>query len=151
MGKHTGWTALRGPLFLASLVLLFCASPAGAVQQHGGAEGLVSHQIGHVLFIAGMAALLYRLHRNRTSGPGWFEFRSFITLIILWNCLTFSGHWIREIIDPRQFIDTDGVTVAFVAHSATDLVFYLSSLDNLLLVPAFGCLALALRRWSQQP
>jgi hypothetical protein len=125
-------------------------STAWAVQQHGGAEGLVSHQIGHVLFILGMGYLLYQAHRNPIVGPGWREFRGFLRLIVLWNILTFSGHWVREFIDPQRFLKAGSRTIAFTIEEFPDALFYLSSLDHLLLVPAFFLLLLALRKWRSQ-
>ena len=100
----------RKLVFARSLYALFFLFPflfphaAWAVQQHGGAEGLVSHQIGHFLFISGMFYLLYRLHFFSPGGPGWFEFKLFVWLIICWNFLTFYGHWHQELIDPAKFL-----------------------------------------------
>lgn len=125
-------------------------STARAVQQHGGAEGLVSHQIGHVLFILGMGYLLYQAYRNPIVGPGWREFRGFLWLIVLWNILTFSGHWMREFIDPERFLKAGSRTIAFTIEEFPDALFYLSSLDHLILVPAIFLLLLALRKWRHQ-
>ncbi|MCF6291527.1 MAG: hypothetical protein L3J03_11110 [Desulfobacterales bacterium] len=124
-------------------------SPAWAVQGHGGIEGLVSHEIGHLLFVIGMGYLLFRLYRIPPTGPGWFEFKWFLWLILLWNCLTFTGHWLHEIVDPAHFITSAGRTVAFLISSPADLVLYLSQLDHLLLVPSFLFLLLALKKWRR--
>jgi hypothetical protein len=124
---------------------------AWAVQQHGGAEGLVSHQIGHVLFIIGMGYLLYHTHRNPIVGPGWREFGGFLWLIVLWNILTFSGHWVRESIDPQKFLKSGSRTIAFTIENLPDALYYISSLDHLFLVPAFILLLRALRKWRSQP
>ena len=98
------------------IILGFClpflavgAEPAFAVQQHGGAEGLVSHQIGHILFISGMIDLLYRIYHNHITGPGWLEFKAFLWLVIMWNILTFAGHWMREIVDPEKFLTENAI------------------------------------------
>ena len=90
--------------FSVAFSLINRAMPVYAVQQHGGAEGLVSHQVGHILFISGMTCLLYRVYHSRITGKGWLEFKSFLWLIILWNILTFSGHWMREIVNSENFI-----------------------------------------------
>lgn len=138
-------------LFL--LVLLFFAgldAPcAWAVQAHGGAEGLVSHQIGHILFITGMAYLLSRVHQNQTTRPGWPEFKGFLVFIILWNCITFTGHWLNEIVDPAKYVKVDGQTVGYTITNFTDFVFYFSRLDHLLLVPSFFLLMMALKKWRR--
>jgi hypothetical protein len=125
------------------------AGPAFAVQQHGGAEGLVSHQVGHILFIAGMSYLLYRVYNNSIRGRGWFEFKAFLWLIILWNFLTFSGHWMREIVEPEKFLKEGAQVTAFAVTDSFDTFFYLTRLDHLLLVPSFIFLFFALQKWRR--
>jgi hypothetical protein len=122
---------------------------AYAVQAHGGAEGLVSHQIGHILFIAGMGYLLYRILSNRIEGPGWFEFKLFLSTILIWNFLTFTGHWLHEVTDTTKFISQNGITVAYKLTGFMDYYFYLTRLDHLALVPSFLFLLLALKKWSR--
>ncbi|MCL7488161.1 MAG: hypothetical protein M8357_08320 [Desulfobulbaceae bacterium] len=142
--------ALSGTLCAFFLfVALLLPQAAWAVQQHGGAEGLVSHQIGHLLFIFGMFFLLYRLHISVQSGPGWREFKLFVWLIICWNFLTFYGHWHREFIDPAKLLTMNGKTTGFMISGPMDLLFYFSRLDHLLLVPAFLFLLMALTRWRK--
>ena len=142
-------------VFLASLYALVLLIPmlfphsALAVQQHGGAEGLVSHQIGHFLFICGMFFLLYRLHVSSPKGPGWKEFRLFVWLIICWNFLTFYSHWHHELIDPAKLLQENGHTAGFMISSPMDVLFYFSRLDHLLLLPAFLCLLIALAKWRK--
>lgn len=131
-------------------ILTTMASPALAVQTHGGAEGLVSHQIGHVFFAIGMGYLLYHLYRNHVAGPGWLEFKWFLWLIILWNFITFSGHLMDELIDPHKFILSGEETVSFSIAGWTDCLFYLTRLDHLVLVPSFIMLLLAIRKWERQ-
>jgi hypothetical protein len=135
-------------LFLLSLTLLW-SDPAGAVQQHGGAEGLVSHEIGHILFITGMGYLLFWVYRLRMTGGGWAEFKVFLWLILCWNFLTFSGHWMREAVDPEKFIRVDGKITGYSIDSLFDLFFYLTRLDHLVLLPCFLFLLLALKKWSR--
>jgi hypothetical protein len=131
------------------ILLLVPASNAFAVQTHTGTEGLISHELGHFLFTLAMVILLIRLTRARLDGPGWTRFKIFLWLIILWNILTFSNHWMRESISANQYISAAGHTIAFKVNSFFDLLFYLTSLDHLLLVPAFSMLLLAIIEWSR--
>jgi hypothetical protein len=125
------------------------AVPAFAVQAHGGSEGLVSHQVGHILFISGMIYMLYRVYHNHITGPGWFEFKGFLWLIISWNILTFTGHLMREFVNPDRFMK-DGVhIISFAITDLFDAVFYLTRLDHLLLVPSFLFLVVALQKWKR--
>jgi hypothetical protein len=125
------------------------AVPAFAVQAHGGSEGLVSHQVGHILFISGMIYMLYRVYHNHITGPGWFEFKGFLWLIISWNILTFTGHLMREFVNPDRFMK-DGVhIISFAITDLFDAIFYLTRLDHLLLVPSFLFLVVALQKWKR--
>ncbi len=138
-----------------SLAAFFLAALGGggsaqAVQAHGGAEGLVSHQIGHVLFAAGMAFLLFRIVRTHTAGPGWPAFKSFLWLILLWNLLTFFGHWMQELVAPERYLTADGRTIGYTLEGLFDVLFYLTRLDHLVLVPALLMLLAALRTWKQR-
>ena len=135
--------------FSLTFALVSLAMPVYAVQQHGGAEGLVSHQVGHILFISGMGYLLYMVYHNRITDPGWFEFKSFLWLIIFWNILTFSGHWMREIVDSEKFIRQGNQVTGFIVTESFDAFFYLTRLDHLLLVPSFVFLLLALQKWRR--
>ncbi len=136
-------------LSVQCLYASFWTTPAWAVQTHGGAEGLVSHQVGHILFFIGMVFLLVRQHQSRLTGPGWREFKVFLILVILWNCLTFIGHWFREVVDMDKFVQDNGHMVGYQITNTFDLIFYITRLDHILLVPAFLFLLMALRRWGQ--
>lgn len=128
------------------LALSAWTSPAWAVQSHGGTEGLLSHQIGHILFATGMGYLFYRLRRMRKTGSGWLEFKAFIWLLIAWNLLTFSGHWMNEFIVQEQFIKDHEQTLSFKITNLFDAIYYLTRLDHLVLVPSFAFLLMALRK-----
>ncbi len=136
---------------LATLVfLLLSANPTWAVQTHGGAEGLVSHQIGHFLFILGMGYVLFRLRTMRLKGKGWAEFKGFVWLLIVWNVITFSGHWMDELVAREKIIRDHANTLYFHVGTLFDAIYYLTRLDHLILVPAFAFLLLALRKWRLQ-
>ncbi len=135
----------------ATVIILLWPTAVPAVQGHGGAEGLVAHQGGHLFFVLGIGYLLYKIYRSRFNDPGWIEFKSFLWLLICWNLLTFTGHWMREFLEPGKLIKDEGRTVEMTIDGAWDFLFYLTRLDHLLLVPAFLLLFLALRKWRRQP
>lgn len=139
------------PALLITLLLnlIVPASRAYAVQAHGGAEGLISHEFAHILFFAGMATLLWRIQKAHFTTPGWREFKIFLWFILSWNVLTFTGHWMREAVAAEHFIRHDGRIQAFRVDTFSDLIFYLTRLDHLLLVPAFFLLLLAIRKWGR--
>ena len=133
------------------IITLLWPTAALAVQGHGGAEGLVAHQFGHALFIFGLSYLFYKIYLARLEDPGWFEFKAFLWVLVLWNLLTFTGHWMREFVDPGKFSKVDGRVIAMAIDGPWDAFFYLTRLDHLLLVPAFLLLLLSLRKWRLQP
>ena len=135
---------------MLTIIVLLWPSSALAVQGHGGAEGLVAHQIGHALFIFGISYLFYKIKLARFEDPGWFEFRAFLRVLVFWNLLTFTGHWMREFVDPGKFIKVDNHVVAMTIDGPWDVLFYLTRLDHLILVPAFFLLLMALRKWRDQ-
>jgi len=151
MARKKRLIRFRSVLPYAGMTCLVVFTPAStwAVQHHGWAEGLVVHQIGHFLFISGMLFFLYRLSRD-VSGPGWTEFKAFLWLIVLWNILTFCGHWQRKVMDPDKFIRVGGHIRDFIITSPADFLFYFTRLDHLLLVPAFFFLLVAVNKWRKQ-
>lgn len=138
----------KRPTGLIFLALGLYAAPSWAVQTHGGAEGLISHQIGHLLFTIGMGYLLFRLRYMRQEAGGWCEFKTFVWLLITWNILTFSGHWLNEFVEKEKFIKDHANTLYFTIENFNDAVYYLTRLDHLILVPAFAFLLIALKKRS---
>lgn len=134
---------------LCSLLIAALPSPALAVQIHGGAEGLVSHQIGHTLFLTGLGYLLWRIERRDLQTPAWQCFKRFLYCIVLWNLITITGHLLDRVIPTDRFIKNGTMITSFRAESPLDLLFYATRLDHFLLVPAFLFLFRALQRWSR--
>jgi len=128
------------------LAIVLVAKPAWAVQAHGGSEGLVSHQIGHILFATGMGYLLFCLRRMRQKGSGWIEFKMFSWLLIFWNLTTFTGHWMNEFIEKDKFTMDHANTLFFNIESFPDAIYYLTRLDHFILLPSFVFLLIALRK-----
>jgi len=136
---------------LIVLAVMLQTSPAWAVQSHGGAEGLVSHQIGHVLFTIGMGYLLFRLRSLQTENSGWFEFKIFILLLVAWNILTFTGHWMNVYVADEKFVKIHTSVLSMKIENVQDAIYYLTRLDHFILVPSFAFLLLALRKWRLSP
>lgn len=119
------------------------------MQAHHQPEGLVAHQLGHVLFASGMLFLLLRSRLSHWSGPGWSRFKGFLWLAVAWNVLAFTGHFLALADTRYELITAGGRVTDLAVNSFSDLVFYFSEMDHLLLVPALLLLALALRQWMQ--
>ncbi len=97
-----------------------------------------------------MLYLLYRLRILPRHGAGWGAFRAFLWLLVGWNLLTFVGHWMNVSMPADRFLRRGEHIVAMTIESPADVIFYLTRLDHLLLVPAMIFLLLALKRWRQQ-
>lgn len=139
--------ALSIALFLA----LWCqAAPLWAAQEHGSGEGMVVHQIGHVLFVIGMLYPLYRIHLNKPQEPGWACFKAFLWAICLWNVIAFLSHWLEEKIPREQFLSDGGTITGLRITSLTDAIFYLTKLEHLVLAPSLLLLLMALRQWNRR-
>jgi hypothetical protein len=134
--------------FVLALVSLGPRS-AGAVQIHGGAEGLVAHELGHILFAIGLVYILLAVSPARWGRAGRRQYQAFLVLAITWNALTFTGHWLQHSLQLAPVVRaTDGVRI-LVARDGWDWLYYLTYLDHLLLVPALALLVVALRRWRR--
>ena len=139
----------RGALSAFVLVLWGFPVSAWGTQTHGGDEGIISHQIGHLVFAIGSLFVLMGLIRHNIIGPGWRSFKTFLVLLIIWNVLVFCGHWVRQVEPCGPISLFAGGRHAWNIRCAADLLYYVSALDHLLLVPAFICLWIALRRWRR--
>ncbi|MCP4342624.1 MAG: hypothetical protein GY799_28020 [Desulfobulbaceae bacterium] len=137
-------------IICAFFFLIIETNPAWGVQSHGGAEGLVSHQISHILFLIGLGYLLFHLYQIQKKDPGWLEFKFFLWLIIVWNVVSFSSHLINEFVAPEKFVKDGEIIVSYYIEDFADVIFYLTRFDHLVLVPSLVCLLLALRKWRMQ-
>jgi hypothetical protein len=61
--------------------------------------------------------------------------------------LTFTGHWMREFVNPERFTKHNSQIISFAITDLFDTVFYITRLDHLLLVPSFLFLLIALQKW----
>ena len=134
-------TALQRSAFLVVLTAVALAPrSAAAVQAHGGAEGLVAHELGHALFAGGLLYVLFAGSAARWGPSGRRAYQGFLLLVIAWNALTFTGHLLQH---SHPNVHT------FVARDGWDCICYLSHLDHLLLIPGLVLLLVALHRWRQ--
>ena len=122
-------------------------SPALAVQEHGGAEGLYSHQIAHLIFFTAMIYLCIRLVRSGESArKGWRWIFFSALLFACWNAETFLVHQYREVLNPQALSGSFfGLPWTFHAHSVPDLLYYLGTYDHVLSFSALLLLFIGIR------
>lgn len=148
--RQTNIPALATPAIAVFVALCCQVSPAWAAQEHGSSEGMVVHQIGHVLFIIGMLYPLYRINLQKPKEPGWNYFKGFLWAVCLWNLVAFVTHWLGDNISPDQYLREGGAITGLRIDSATDLIYYLCMLEHLVLAPSLLLLLLALRQWNRR-
>jgi hypothetical protein len=148
--RPTNIPAMAAPTVAVFLAICSQTSPAWAAQEHGVAEGMVVHQLGHVLFVIGMFYPLYRINLQKPQEPGWGCFKAFLWTIILWNVIAFVSHWLGAKISPEQYLTERGTITGLRIDSAADAIFYLCMLEHLVLAPSLLFLLLALRQWNRR-
>ncbi|NOY65243.1 MAG: hypothetical protein GXO97_07610 [Nitrospirae bacterium] len=83
-----------------------CLFPSNvlAVQEHGGAEGLLSHELAHLFFAFSVTYLFVKisLSKEKKKSP-YRELRMASLFFIIWNVITFVTHISREYMDKSQF------------------------------------------------
>lgn len=135
---------------LVVFALLAGPVPALATQAHGAPEGVVGHQIAHVVFIASMAILIYWLRERRlVEQPGWKYIQYAALFFILWSLDAFFAHLLDEQLQIVQVEKIDFWRGRIVTRGDTlgiALLYYVLKLDHLLCVPAMLFLYIGLRR-----
>lgn len=123
---------------------------ASAIQVHGGSEGVVVHQLGHVFLLASMGVFVYWLRESGLlKDRGWRYIMGFALFIGLWNIDVILMHYLDEqgmlIRAVRQGLWT--VTIENDQGSKIlSLLYYIGKLDHLICVPALILLYLGLKR-----
>ena len=118
-----------------------------AIQTHGNPEGLYAHQMGHLAFLAAMIYVCWQIWRRRLlARPGFQRLFWACCLFAAWNLLTFVGHRAEQGLNPAA-IDRQAGYLNQHLHiiDLNGLLYYLASLDHILLVPALWLFYLGLR------
>jgi hypothetical protein len=145
---------LKGKLFwipaVAAFGLLAAPMPALATQAHGDPEGIVAHQIAHVVFIVSMAILIYWLRKRLlVKQAGWKYIQYAALFFILWNMDAFLAHILDEQLGWIRVEKIGFWQQRITAVQGPDIlapVYYLIKRDHLLCVPAMIFLYMGLNR-----
>jgi hypothetical protein len=135
--------------------VLFFPEKAIATQTHGGIEGVVVHQIAHIVFIGAMALLIYWLRQHElVINLGWRRIQYAALFFILWNINAFFVHLIEEqvnILDIAQIGPWQLRLQTQPAFEWTAWFYFMIKLDHLLCVPAMIYLYLGLKNLIETP
>jgi len=119
---------------------------AMAFQSHPAPEGLYVHQLAHGFFILAMTVLAYWLQVNGfTRERGWRLIQVSCILLIIWNLVAATGHWVEERISPDVILGEPDWTQRIVVNSVWTGLYYALKLDHLVSVPAGIFLLLGIR------
>lgn len=71
----------------------------------------------------------------------------FCVFMVLWNIVTFTGHWLGAHIDKSDFVSESGYLSAKITGpiDMTKMIYYVTKLDHIFSVPALIYLYLCLR------
>ncbi|MEK6201248.1 MAG: hypothetical protein N2A40_02335 [Desulfobulbaceae bacterium] len=129
------------------MALLLLPDQAWALQSHGSPEGIYVHQLAHLFFAAALGYLFWDIGRNSFPGKGWRYLQIFCILMILWNFLAFSGHWLGFHIADSDILRPSGYFSSQIMGpiSTIKLIYFCATLDHLLSLPALIFLFLSLR------
>jgi hypothetical protein len=145
MRKKSLWVSAA-----AAFWLLAAPMPALATQAHGDPEGIIAHQIAHVVFIVSMAILIYWLRKRRlVKQAGWKYIQYAALFFILWNLDAFLAHLLDEQLAWIRVEKIGFWQQRITAAQGPDILapmYYLIKMDHLLCVPAMIFLYMGLNR-----
>lgn len=132
---------------LTTAFIILHPSLSWALQTHDAPEGLIVHQLAHILFMASLVYLAWDIKRNSFSGRGWGYLLLFCLFMFSWNVLAFVGHTIEVHINRSDFYTESSYlyTRIYGPFSSAKLAYYIAKFDHLISVPALFFLFLALR------
>lgn len=126
-----------------------------ATQVHGGIEGVVVHQMAHIVFVGAMALLIYWLRQHGlVVNKGWRLIQHAAFFFILWNINAFFVHLIEEQVDILDIAQIGPWQLRLHTQPAFEWsawFYYMVKLDHLLCVPAMICLYNGLKRLLEAP
>ena len=142
---------LRSIHAMAIVIVFLLPATAHATQTHGGAEGLIVHQLAHVFFAFSMGLLIYWLRKRQlTPRTGWRHIQLAALFFIAWNLDAMFSHWLLEQSNILSVENIRGTQIRITTADGLNWlgsIYYLSKLDHLLCVPAMIFLLLGLRRF----
>jgi hypothetical protein len=126
---------------------------AFAIQIHQGKEGILVHQLGHLLFLLSMVGVIFTINTRELSlQKGWRLIRYAALFFVLWNINTLTAHFLDNQINVVRMEIFSLSEMAIITQSDSQLlslIYYLLKLDHIWCVPAMVLLLLGLNRLLQ--
>lgn len=110
-------------------------------------EGLIIHQLAHIVFAVSMGGMALRILRSPLSKDrSWRRFSIGAILLVVWNLWAFIGHQLELAVSARHFhIDQPDLAPTIEIHTPIDLLYYVYKMDHLICVPAMVFFFLGLK------
>lgn len=139
-------------LGLAAWLIPWWPWPAWAIQTHSHPEGLYAHQMAHLAFLGAMIYVCWQIWRRGLLSRSGFQHLYWACILFgLWNVLTFCGHWAEQGLDAGAIDSASGHLFSYLhIHDLGGLIYYLATLDHLILIPALLLYYLALRAFRTE-
>jgi hypothetical protein len=110
--------------------------PALAIQPHGPPEGFYLHQIAHLVFIGALIVFIYKLAQEVKKHRSFRLLAWACGLLVLWNLDCLVGHLSALPISTLDFIHAGHLNQRLVMSGPSHWIYYVASLDNVILLPA---------------
>ncbi|MGC9022923.1 MAG: hypothetical protein ACP5J5_07385 [Dissulfurimicrobium sp.] len=151
-------TSLKAAQALAMILGFWAISAiwpcsALALQVHSGPEGLYTHQMAHVFFLAAMVFLFSILFRHPLGyGRAWVYLRLSLLFFSIWNVNAIITHSLELTIPPESLVVQEGPLPCYICMPAVfkSWVYYVGKFDHLLCVPAMFFLTMALKTFCRE-
>jgi hypothetical protein len=144
-------------LFLSTLGFLgflwLFTHPALAYIPHlNPKEGLFIRQFSYLFFLVAMFFFYFELNQEKLKKYRGLRFLSWASLLFaLWNLDCFIGQFLTLNLDVSPVLGSAGsLTQQVPMPNILNWFYYITKLDNLLLVPAFYLFYLGLKVFSQE-
>lgn len=135
-------------LFITACLVMGAAAPSHATQAHGGMEGIVVHQAGHLFFMISMGTFAYWLRERRaTAQKGWRYIFYAALFFVLWNLDVMLVHLLEEQLMAVNVTKTGMLEYRITSGSRIlTEIYFLAKHDHLLCVPPMIFFFLGLRQ-----
>jgi hypothetical protein len=135
-------------LFLALTSVLWSSETALALQAHAlPAEGLYSHQLGHLFFLLSMVVFAFWLQKTRlVKKMGWRLIQLSCFFFVLWNMDAIAGHEVELWISESRFVGPPSSRMLVADRDLLTFLYFFLKMDHFLCVPAMVLLCLGLRK-----
>lgn len=126
--------------------------PVLAIQPHGPPEGFYLHQIAHLAFIGALLFFIYKLGQEVQKPRGFRLLAWACGLLVLWNLDHIVGHLSALPLGPQDFLGHEGdFTQRLIMSGPAPWIYYFTSLDHFLLVPACYLFYRGLKALAKEP